>query len=171
MPALDWKTVNGTEEARRAAAKERFEAAYERQMAGDLQAAIALYSQSIEAYPTAEAFTFRGWTYSFLHDVERAIEDCKRAIAVDPTFGNPYNDIGAYLIQLGKRDEATPWLRKATTAPRYEARCFPWANLARVYEAKGQWIKALEHYRRALAENSTYPVALAGIARLRGLLN
>ncbi len=163
--------MNGTEEARKAAAKELFDAAYERQMAGELQAAVDLYSQSIEAYPTAEAYTFRGWTYSFLHDVERAIEDCKRAIAVDPTFGNPYNDIGAYLIQLGKPDEAIPWLQKATTAQRYEARCFPWANLARVYEAKGQWIKALEHYRRALAESPTYAVALAGVSRLRGLLN
>ena len=163
-------SVNGTEEARRTA-KELFEAAYQRQVAGDLQAAVDLYTRSIEAHPTAEAFTFRGWTYSFLHDIDRAIEDCKSAIAVDPTFGNPYNDIGAYLIQLGKPEEAIPWLQKATTAPRYEARCFPWANLARVYEAQGQWIKALEHYRRALTESPTYPVALAGVARLRGLLN
>jgi Tfp pilus assembly protein PilF len=163
--------MNGTDEVRRTAAKELFERAYELQMAGKLQEAIDLYSKSIEQHPTAEAYTFRGWTYSFLNEVQRAIEDCHRAIAVDPDFGNPYNDIGAYLIQLGKFDEAVPWLERATVARRYVARCFPWANLARVYEHKGQWIKALGHYRRSLEESPTYPVAMAGVVRLRGLLN
>ncbi len=168
--AVHCDPMNETDEARQTA-KGLFEEAYAKQMAGELQAAIDLYTRSIEAYPTAEAYTFRGWTYSFLHDVERAIEDCKRAIQVDPDFGNPYNDIGAYLIQRGELDEAMPWLEKATTAKRYEARCFPWANLARIHEARGQWIKALAHYRRSLEESPLYPVAIAGVARLRGLLN
>ena len=162
--------MNGTEEARKTA-QALLEQAYALQMAGDLQGAIDLYTRSIEACPTAEAFTFRGWTYSFLHEIDQAIEDCKRAIAVDPDFGNPYNDIGAYLIQLGKPAEAISWLEKATVAPRYESRCFPWANLARVYEARGEWSKALAHYRRALDENPRYPVARAGAVRMRALLN
>ena len=162
--------MSTTDEPRRRA-KELFDKAYEQQMAGEYLAAIDLYSQSIDAHPTAEAYTFRGWTYSFLQDVGRAIEDCKRAIEVDPDFGNPYNDIGAYLIQLGKLEEAIPWLEKATAAKRYEARCFPWANLARVYEARGQWTRALDHFKRSLQENSEYAVALAGVARMRGLLN
>ena len=32
-----------------------------------------------------------------------------------PTFGNPYNDIGAYLIAKGELDEAIEWLEKAKT--------------------------------------------------------
>src|SRR5207253_8419965 len=40
-------------------------------------------------------------------------EECKKAIAVDPTFGNPYNDIGAYLIERGEHAQAIPWLEKA----------------------------------------------------------
>ncbi|HXP45774.1 MAG TPA: tetratricopeptide repeat protein, partial [Terriglobales bacterium] len=79
-------------------AVEYFQQAYERQMHGEYDEAIALYTQSIEAYPTAEAYTFRGWSYSFLGDHERAIAECLEAIRVDPEFGNPYNDIGAYLI-------------------------------------------------------------------------
>ena len=51
-------------------------------------------------YPTAEAYTFLGWTYHFQGRIEDAIAECKRAIEVDPEFGNPYNDIGAYLIEL-----------------------------------------------------------------------
>lgn len=54
---------------------------------GDIQHAIELYSQSIGLYPTAEAYTFRGWAYGFQGRVDDAIEECKKAIATDPTFG------------------------------------------------------------------------------------
>ena len=80
-----------------------FRQAYALQMQGEYQKAIDLYTRSIEAYPTAEAYTFRGWSYSFLGNYERAIEECVQAIKVDPDFGNPYNDIGAYLMWAGAR--------------------------------------------------------------------
>ncbi|MBF8254778.1 MAG: hypothetical protein HW373_1473, partial [Deltaproteobacteria bacterium] len=65
-------------------------------------------------------------------------------------FGNPYNDIGVYLMQQEKFDEAIPWLERAKTAKRYEPRHFPYLNLGRVYAAKGMMIKALEEFREAL---------------------
>ncbi|MCA9774244.1 MAG: tetratricopeptide repeat protein, partial [Myxococcales bacterium] len=73
-----------------------FHLGYRYQMSGELDLAIQAYSESIELVPTAEAYTFRGWAYSFKGDLDRAIEDCRLAIEVDPEFGNPYNDIGAY---------------------------------------------------------------------------
>ena len=160
----------GDEDARRAAA-ELFERAYERQMSGDLDAALELYTRSLETHPTAEAYTFRGWTHGCRGELDAAIADCHRAIATDPDFGNHYNDIGAYLIQMGRLDEAEPWLLRATAAPRYEARAYPWANLARIEESRGHWMAALGHLHRALAESPGYPVAVQGIARLRTLLN
>lgn len=39
-----------------------------------------------------------------------------------PDFGNPYNDIGAYLIEKGDFDEAIVWFQKAMQARRYEVR-------------------------------------------------
>lgn len=152
-------------------AVEYFQKAYERQMHGDYDEAITLYTQSIEAYPTAEAYTFRGWTYSFLGDHERAITECMEAIRVDPEFGNPYNDIGAYLIEQDKWEEAIPWFEKAIRAPRYEARCYPHFNLGRVYEQKRRWEKAQECYRRALSLNPQYLSALQAIRRLRATWN
>jgi Tfp pilus assembly protein PilF len=148
-----------------------FQRAYERQVNGDYDAALSLYSQSIDAFPTAEAYTFRGWTYSFLGDYDKAIEECLKAINVDPDFGNPYNDIGAYLIEKGKLDEAIPWLQKATRAPRYDAHCYPHFNLGRVYEQKRQWEKARECYRRALSLNPQYVVALRAVRRLQATWN
>jgi len=152
-------------------AVEYFRRAYEHQISGEYEEAIAFYTQSIEAYPTAEAYTFSGWTYSFLGDYDRAISECLEAIKVDPDFGNPYNDIGTYLIEQGKLDEAIPWLEKATRAKRYEAYCYPHFNLGRVYERKRQWDRAKECYRRAFGANNKYVVALAALKRVQAMWN
>ncbi len=124
--------------------------AYERQMAGRLGEAIRLYEVSIAACPTAEAHTFLGWTYSHQGRYEEAIEQCKIAITLDPEFGNPYNDIGSYLIHLGRVDQAIPWLELAKKARRYEPRHFPYLNLYRVYTKLGEIDKAQRELQQAL---------------------
>ena len=136
-----------------------FHEAYRRQLEGELEEAVRLYHESILSYPTAEAHTFLGWTYSFQGRYENAIVECNKAIAIDPDFGNPYNDIGAYLINLGKLDEAIPWLEKAIGARRYEAYHYPHSNLGRVYLAKGMLKKALEEFEKALAIEPNYTSA------------
>ena len=145
--------------------------AYKRQMKGELEEAVDLYKKSIEAFPTAEAYTFLGWTYSFLGRIDDAIGECEKAIEVDPTFGNPYNDIGAYLLQKGDVDGAIPWFERALHAPRYESYCFPHMNLGRAFEAKRDWLRAREEYRKALAQRRDYVPAAQGLARVRGYLN
>ncbi|MBZ5599256.1 MAG: tetratricopeptide repeat protein [Acidobacteriia bacterium] len=155
----------------RETAAEYFRKAYELQMSGDYQQAIEFYTRSIQAFPTAEAYTFRGWTYSFLGDYDRAIAECLEAIKVDPEFGNPYNDIGAYLIEQEKWEDAIPWFKKAMVAKRYEARCYPHFNLGRVYEHQCLWQKAKECYARAFALDQRYMAALAGMRRLRAMFN
>ena len=102
-------------------AMELFEKAYALQRQGELELAADLYRRSIEIHPTAEAYTFLGWTYRHQGRIEDAIAQCKKAIEVDPGFGNPYNDIGAYLIELNRADEAIPWLEQAIDSRRYYA--------------------------------------------------
>ena len=123
-------------------------AAYHAQMEKDYDSAIDLYKRSLEEHPTAEAHTFLGWTYSYQDKLEEAIAECMRAIEVDPDFGNPYNDIGSYLMKQGKLDQAVEWLEKAKVAPRYEPRHFPYLNLGRLYLATGRYDEA----RRELAQ-------------------
>ena len=120
------------------------------QMSGDLDESIRLYRESIAVCPTADAHNYLGWAYSFQGRIDDAIAECEIAIKLDPEFGNPYNDIGVYLMQQEKFDEAIPWLERAKTAKRYEPRHFPYLNLGRVYAAKGMMIKALEEFREAL---------------------
>jgi Tfp pilus assembly protein PilF len=159
------------EKPRRELAQRFFEEAYRKQMKGELDEAVSLYKKSIESWPTAEAYTFLGWTYSFMGRIDDAIAECHKAIAVDPTFGNPYNDIGAYLLQKGQPDDAIPWFHRALEASRYESYCYPHMNLGRAYELKKQWLKARESFENALRERPDYTPARQGLARIRGLLN
>lgn len=145
--------------------------AYDLQMKGDLAAAVELYSRSIECFPTAEAFTYRGWAKSYLGKLDEAIDDCLAAIEVDPHFGNPYNDIGAYLIEKGDDAGAVSWLEKALKAKRYECYFYPHYNLGRIYERQGKLIKAMNCYKAAYEENSGYTQALKAWRRLQARVN
>jgi tetratricopeptide (TPR) repeat protein len=150
---------------------EIFRDAYRHQMKGELREAVELYRQSIETFPTAEAYTFLGWTYSFMGDYDAAIAECQRAIEIDPDFGNPYNDIGAYLIEKGEVDEAIPWLELATGAMRYDNPAYPYFNLGRVWEFKHNFPRALASYQKAVEIDPRYTLALTGIRRLQAMFN
>ncbi len=152
-------------------AHEYLQKAYQRQMEGDVEQALLLYSLSIEACPTAEAYTFRGWAYSFLGDLNQAIAECEQAIELDPGYGNPYNDIGAYLLEQGRLDEALHWLERATQAPRLQHPCMAHFNLGRAWEAKRQHERARQCYLRALQENPKYKLAWVALGRLLATSN
>jgi tetratricopeptide (TPR) repeat protein len=145
--------------------------AYRHQMEGDLDRAIDLYRQSIEAQPTAEAHTFLGWAMSFQGRLEEATEECRRAIEIDPDFGNPYNDIGVYLMQRDRLDEAIPWLEKAKLAKRYDPRQFPYMNLGRIYLRQGRWWDALRELEGAVRMAPDDRSARRALHELRARLN
>jgi Tfp pilus assembly protein PilF len=141
------------------------------QMGGDLKRAVELYSRSIELLPTAEAYTYRGWAYSHLGRIDEAVAECHKAIEIDPDFGNPYNDIGAYLMAKGQLDEAIGWFEKAKQAPRYEPRHFPFMNLGHLFRAKGMVRRAIEEFEGALRIEPDDLRCRRALAELRGMLN
>src|SRR5438309_1140680 len=163
---LDPSAFDQAEEPCKDAARRAFQAAYILQSAGELERAADAYERSIRLEATAEAHTFHGWALSFMGRYDAAIEECKRAIEVDPSFGNPYNDIGAYLIELERLDEAIPWLERAISAPRYCCYFYAHTNLARVYLQKGLREKARRALRQALDVNPEYEPAQELLRRI-----
>ena len=166
---LDTAAFDAAQEPCKDAARRAFQAAYILQSAGELERAADAYERSIRLAASAEAHTFHGWTFSFMGHYDDAIEACKRAIEMDPTFGNPYNDIGAYLIELGRLDDAIPWLEKAIAAQRYCCYFYAYTNLARVYLQKGLREKARKCLVQALQVNPEYEPAQELLRRLDGL--
>ncbi len=136
-------------------------------LAGRYEEAAEQFRQSITAYATAEGHTFLGWSLSELGRLEDAIAECKKAISLDADYGNPYNDIGVYLIELGRPGEAVAWLEKAITAKRYCCYEFPHSNLGRVLLSRGKIDEAKRSFERALSYNPGYVPAIVGLELIR----
>lgn len=144
---------------------------YRAQREGDVADAMRFYQESIQTYPTARAYTSLGWTYGFLRRYDDAIQECRHAIALDPEYGAPYNDIGLYLMKMGKLDDAVPWLEHAADAARSDAPHYPYLNLGRIALAKGDLLRASREFGRALRTEPRSMTARRILAALSAQLN
>ena len=133
-----------------------WEQGYVLHLSGRYREAVDSFRESVEVLPTAEGHTFLGWSLSMLGRLEEAVAECHKAIALDPEYGNPYNDIGVYLIDLGRPDEAIPWLEKAISAKRYCCYQFPHFNLGRVRVLQGNIDAARRSFEQALRHDPDY---------------
>ena len=148
-------------------AEAHWQAGYLLHSMGDYERAIESFRSSIAARPTAEAHTFLGWSLSHIGRTDEAIAQCKIAIKIDPSFGNPYNDIGVYLMALGKSAEAVPWFEKAISSKRYCCYQFPHFNLGRVMLEQGQMREAQRLFERALEIDPYYFPAMQALELMK----
>ncbi len=132
-------------------ARRLIDRALQHQLRGDIRRATLLLERSIELHETAEGWCYLGWCHSARGKLSRAIAHCRRAIALDPEYGNAYNDIGAYLVELGKTEEAARWFTRAKAAPRYATPQFPYLNTARLHIAAARYSEALMELQAARA--------------------
>jgi Tfp pilus assembly protein PilF len=151
-------------------AVELYEKAHQLCRQGDAELALDLCRRSLELHATAEARTLLGWIYHNQGRTDDAIAECKKAVELDPDLGNPYNDIGAYLIEKGDYDGAIGWLEKATSSRRYQSYHFPWYNLGRAYAAKELFKRAAECFEQALEIEPDYKEAEDALRRLKRLV-
>jgi tetratricopeptide (TPR) repeat protein len=140
---------------RESEAKQRFQQAFEAQMQGDYDRAVELYLDSVALHPTAEAYTFLGWTYHFQGKID----------AIPTTTSAPTS------FDLNRHDEAIPWLEQAIAAKRYEPRQFPYFNLGRVYLAKGMINRAREFFQKSLDIEPRYSLARQALESVRRMVN
>lgn len=137
---------------------------------GETARAIPIYAKSIRIIPTPEAHAFLGWAYSAHSRFDLAIQECLKAITLDPEYGNSYNDIGSYYVSQGKLEESIIWFQRAKQAKRYESRHFPYLNLGRVFAAKGMKHRAIREFEKALEIEPGEESCLKAIRGLRSSL-
>ena len=147
-------------------AQDYFELAYDLQMRGDLEKAVYYYDRSIVVMASPEAYTFMAWSESMRGNFTKAIALCQKAIQLDNDFGNPWNDIGAYLLALGRTEEAIPFLEQALRSPRYLTYHYAHYNLGRAYEKLTLTKRARRKYQEALSTEPGYLLAKQAIERL-----
>lgn len=152
-------------------AKAYFEEAYDEHMNGFIDNAINLYQKSIDAQPSAPAYTFLAWAFSNLGEFETAITLCHKAIQTDPEYGNAYNDLGVYHLQTGDESEAIYWLEKALVAPKYHCKFFPFYNLGKIYKSRNMIQKALSCFEYATKLEPDFELAQQEYEELSCSLN
>ena len=149
-PSLAPRNVIGLSEKR---ARKLIDEGFEHFSRGSVQKALTAFEDSLRAHTTADAYTYCAWMLSFAGELDVAIELCKKAISLDPEFGNPYNDIGTYFMKKGELQSAIPWLERAKHATRYSQKQFPFLNLGRIYLSQGMFLKALTEFEQALVHD------------------
>ncbi len=154
----------------------------ERQAQGDIEDAAAYYRMSLDLYPTAEAHVALGHALAARGSWNEAIAECEKALSLDPTLGNPFNDIGVYLEKLsGEKeskeerrlllDSAMRYFDKAIAAPNYDCRHYPHFHRGHILEQRGRFTEARDAYLSALALEPDWEAARAAWRRTLGYLN
>jgi tetratricopeptide (TPR) repeat protein len=152
-------------------AKEYLRKAYSCQLVGKNDEAIINYKLSIQLSPTAEAYTFLGYVYGIEGRYEEAIKQCKLAIEKDKDFGNPYNDIGYYLMKLGDFENAIDWFKLAIKSNKYDDRYKPYFYLGKIYSKRYELDKAINYFKDCLRLKPDYLPAKQEFYKAVGLMN
>lgn len=134
---------------------------------GDYQGAIERYRRALDLHPTARTHTYLAWSLSRLGHYQDAVDHCRDAIALDASYPNAYNDLGAYLVELGRPGEAIPWLRRAAGLPGYCCAHYSWYQLGRAMLLQARVEEAAEAFRTSLALRPRYHPARHLLHRIR----
>ncbi|MEE8449565.1 MAG: tetratricopeptide repeat protein [Thermodesulfobacteriota bacterium] len=154
-------------EERKVEAKRFLEIGLALHQMGDYRKAVESFKKSIELDPTAPGYTYMAWSFSYLGKLDLAISLAEKAIELAPNFGNPYNDIGAYLMEKGLYDEAIPYLRKAMKAPDYCCYFYPYFNLGKIYAIRGHYVDAITELEQALKIKPDFVPAIMAIELIK----
>jgi len=99
-----------------------------------------------------------GMTYLRLEgiDNQRAIEELKKAVELDPEMGMAWNNLGMAYFQSGRPTKAEEAFREALSISSYLTPEYASYNLSRLYSEQGRLDKALEYAQKSLKQNWRY---------------
>lgn len=107
------------------------------------------FNEAISVKESAESLTLLAWAMALQGKDAKSKSLCLRAINKNPTYGPPYNDLGALLYKASEFEESLKWFELAKKAPHYQNREFPYINSGRVYLTQKKYHKALDEFAKA----------------------
>lgn len=110
---------------------------------------IRFATEYIELTDSSEGYMERGNLYIDLYELDKAVDDCKKAIELDENSYYAYNNLGCALLKLRCVDEAIPPLLHAIEMDEKRDH-LPYLNLAECYIVKGEYAKAVSEYKRMM---------------------
>lgn len=107
--------------------------------------AVDYATRYIEMTESAEGYVERGNLYIDLYELEKAVEDCKKAIELDEEAYYAYNNLGCALLKLRRVEEAiVPLEQVIKMEPDRDH--LPYLNLAECYVLNEEYEKAVQMY-------------------------
>lgn len=103
----------------------------------------------IELNGSAEGYVERGNLNIDLYELDKAVDDCNKAIELDPDAYYAYNNLGCALLKLRRVEEAVVPLKQAIEMDP-EKDILPYMNLAECYVLLKQYDEAILMYKEAL---------------------
>lgn len=113
-----------------------------------------------------ETYMVYGLLEERLGEYESAEQRYKRALRLDPGYPEANNAYGAFLCTQDRVEEAERHFQAAVKNPLYKTPEFAYANAGRCAMRIGEYDKAEEYLRKALAENSRFSQALYYLAQV-----
>jgi len=113
------------------------------------------WNDFIEKEPNIDvAYNNRGLAYAELNQLDRAIEDYKKAIELNPKFADSYNNRGAAYCELNRHARAIGDFNEAILINRNFAMAYNNRGLA--YHRLNRHKKAIKDFNRAIELNPNY---------------
>lgn len=91
-------------------------------------------------------------SYKAIEDFQMAEQEYKNAIKIDPTHSEIHNNLALLLIKLNKFDQAETELKKVLLYGNQGDRDV-YENFGLLYDAKGDYDKAIEYYNKTISLN------------------
>jgi type IV pilus assembly protein PilF len=113
-----------------------------------------------------EAYMVYGLLDERLGEYEAAERHYRRALRLKPDYSEANNAYGAFLCSQNRVEEADKYFRAAVDNPLYKTPEFAYENAGRCAMRIGDYDKAEEYLRKAVAENPRYYRALYSLARV-----
>jgi tetratricopeptide (TPR) repeat protein len=122
----------------------------------DFKNAVYAFEQarSYKAFDTDEKLSNAGVAYGSNGQLDRAIEDLKAAVAINPNSPDNYNNLGLYLGEYKMYDESFACFEKAIAIkPNFDKAFY---NRGNIYAQQNNFKEAITNYKKALSLNPSY---------------
>lgn len=133
---------------------------------GKIQQAFLEFQHAYELNPqNKEALYGIGIIYLLDFDETlKAIDFFERAVKIDPSYSEAYNNLGYANAKLGKFDTAIPFYKKAVSNLLYTTPEKAYVGMGRAYYRLGKYDDAVVAYKEALKRAPNFDLPYLGLA-------
>ncbi len=108
----------------------------------------------------------KGMVYLSLRDARNAVRYFKKALSLNPAYGDVWNNLGLAYVLLHKEEDAERCFKKALSIESYTTPEYAAHNLSVLYEREKKYPLAIEYEKKALLQNWRYLPSYIHLAHL-----